>query len=94
MSVLGAAGGNHRQGADRGLREKASEKLSAVGKSIWGYFSSAKERVRSNSGRRSRGNSDNPSASKQTEEQTDNKGGSAVDLVNKNNRQEEEDKKD
>ena len=66
MSVLGAGagGGNNRHGSERGLREKASEKLSAVGKSIWGYFSSTKERVRSGSGRRSRGNSDNPQASK------------------------------
>ena len=84
MSVLGAvAGGKGQGGADRGLREKASEKLSAVGKSIWGYFSSAKERVRSGSGKRSRGNSDNPSSSaastsKAAEEPT------PVELINKN----------
>ena len=94
MSVLGAgaSGVNTRHGSERGLREKASEKLSAVGKSIWGYFSSTKERVRSGSGKRSRGNSDNPQAStKQNEEQTDNKddGASknAVTLVNKNQQQ-------
>ena len=70
MSVLAVGS---RNGSPRGLREKASEKLSAVGKSIWGYFSSSKERVRSGSGKRNRGGSDasasaSSSASKQNED--------------------------